>query len=491
MTFTILSIVATSVGAFALLSRALETPFQASVQTLAALDQLDKALGARRTLFDSRRAEDIASARQSFDDIAANAHAAVGLLETVERNVGAAIDFDDESLAAISDRVNKLFDLSRDAIAQGGRRTTPVMLLDEELSRIVERLRARTAMSAADAATLAGTLRTSLLTALGFELAIAAVVSYLVLRYLDKWIVRPVNQFRIATERIGAGDFTHRVPVQGKDEVAVLGVEVNRMAGLVLVMQEERARDARATALGELSRAIAHNIRNPLAGIRGLAEATRAELDGDQVLTEFQSRIIDTVDRFDGWMKEMLRASKPGAEDVHEIDVKTWMHDVVSARRSAADAVGLQMQIDTALAPGKAWFDKIGLEHAIEAILTNAVDVSPAGGVVQCVVTSSAKEGTWSIQIRDQGPGMDPEIRNRIFEHGFTTKADGSGVGLALALQIVQGHGGSITVAEANPGRRPPGAAFTIRLPVRPRFVREGRPGAPEEHAHNGAHARH
>jgi len=277
-----------------------------------------------------------------------------------------------------------------------------------------------------------------------------------------------LGQLREAARRLGQGDFTHRVPVEGRDEVAALGAEVNRMAALVLEMQEARAREAKLTALGEMSRAIAHNIRNPLAGIRALAELTRAELNGDAELAERQSRIIDTIDRFDGWLRELLHST--GAQEAPLVEVVPWLKAVVEARQGVADARRVRFELDADGAPARARFDPARLEHALESLLANALDASPPGGVVRC---AARQEGDhWSIRVEDEGPGVPAHVRERIFEHGFTTKAAGSGVGLALALQIVRAHGGELELDPVTPSGPARGAAFTIRLPV------EGPPGA-------------
>ncbi len=462
MAVAIVAIVGTAIGAFALLSQTLESPFRDAVRSLSALHELDLALQQRRELLRSGAAKsDATAAVVKLRRLAKRANDAVETLQAVEAG-DAGQGFDDALITSLPQKVQTLFQLSEATLRTGEAPAARIEQTDAELTQFVQRLRARVDEQSQAAAEFSASLRAALLLALALELLAAAVIGYLVLRYLDKWIVTPVGQLREAARRLGEGDFTHRVPVEGKDEVAALGAEVNRMAGLVLEMQEARARQAKLAALGEMSRAVAHNIRNPLAGIRALAELTRAELNGDTELADRQSRIIDTVDRFDGWLREMLRSTS--SQPTPLVEVAPWLEAVVKARQSSANTRQVRIVLDAADAPAKARFDPARLEHVLESLLTNALDASPPGGEVRCV---AGQDGSvWWIRVEDDGPGVPEHVRDRIFEHGFTTKASGSGVGLAMALQIVRAHGGDLQLDPPGAPERTRGAAFTIRLPV-------------------------
>src|SRR5262249_25264293 len=143
-----------------------------------------------------------------------------------------------------------------------------------------------------------------------------ALVGALGFSLLHRWVLQPVARLRTAAARIGDGDFAHRVLVRpggpGRDELAQLSTEVNHMAGLVRAMQDERVERDRLAAAGEMVRRLTHNLRNPLAGIRGLAEITRGDLPpAADELRENQERIIATIDRFEHWLSELLSATSP------------------------------------------------------------------------------------------------------------------------------------------------------------------------------------
>lgn len=283
-----------------------------------------------------------------------------------------------------------------------------------------------------------------------------------------RWVVRPVAELRAATARIAAGDFAHRIPVLGGDELASLSTEVNSMASMVKALQDEAVDRERLAAVGEVVQRIAHNLRSPLAGIRGLAELSRTELDSAGVdpslredVGENQSRIIAAVDRFEGWLRDLLDATRPLEIVRRTVDPREWLARVVQAYVPLAKSRQVQLVVDVDGAPSAASFDPRHLEHALGAMIANALDAvagvggaadSPAPTVkVLCrllpptpIPPGGGTGQNWELRVEDNGPGVPPDLRERIFKPYFTTKREGTGIGLALAQQIIRAHGGGL-----------------------------------------------
>jgi signal transduction histidine kinase len=273
-----------------------------------------------------------------------------------------------------------------------------------------------------------------------------------------RWILRPVRRLREAASLLSRGNLSHRIPVEGGDELALLSSEVNAMAQMIGVMQDERIERERLAAVGEMVRRVAHNIRNPLAGIRSLAELTRSDLNDASPLAENQDRIVRTIDRFEGWVQMLLTATRPLQVSPANTAVRPWMQGIVDSHRPAAERAGVVLELDDAGTPNVACFDAGLLEQAVAAILDNAIGATDRGKRVRVEVTASAK--TWEIAIRDEGPGVPGDIREKIFTPYFTTRRDGTGLGLAMAKQVVDQHSGRIEV-ESGAG----GAVFRVVLP--------------------------
>lgn len=296
-------------------------------------------------------------------------------------------------------------------------------------------------------------------------IAAAFLLIFLGTLLVRRWISTPVQRLRLAAVRIAAGDYAHRVVVDTSDELGMLGQEVNEMAALVAKTQAEAVERARLASTGEMVRRLAHNIRNPLAGIRGLAELTIKRLPTNETVREDQSQIVHTVDRFNDWLKDLLEATSPLEMRPHRTNIAGWLEGIVASHQPLARMRSVTLSLDTAHAPPTARFDAKHLEHAVVVILTNAIQASAPESEV--AVTSQAIDNgkTWQVSIRDRGPGIPTEIREKVFNPYFTTKPDGTGIGLAIAQQVVKLHDGSLSFETATSGPER-GTTFILRIPI-------------------------
>jgi len=338
---------------------------------------------------------------------------------------------------------------------------------------LLRRLEAQAASSAELAVEHVSDIRRGLLLAQVFAVVTALLAALLALSFHRRWIVEPVARLRVGAERLASGDLDYRIEERGRDELAMLGREVNHMAATIKRMQSQAVERERFAAVGQVVRRLAHNIRNPLAGIRGLAETTLDDLPDDAEQRDAQRRIITTVDRFDGWLTDFLRATSPNEVVLAPSDPGVWLDAALAALRPMAESRGVALSLNAEGAPVSAIFDRVQLEQALVAVVTNAVEVTPRGGEVEIRVGSSRGEGGegWTISVLDDGPGIDEGASERIFEADYTTKPGGHGIGLTAARWIVRRHGGMMCAqnAEEASGRR--GARFDISLPL------GGRPG--------------
>lgn len=341
---------------------------------------------------------------------------------------------------------------------------------------LLDAMSRRVVLAAQDSAAHATELRVRLNLIFVLALAASAVLCVLTIRLTHRWVIAPVADLRRAAARLAQGDFQHRLPEKGDDELALLARDINHMSGMIVRMQEERIGRERLAAIGQMVRRLAHNLRNPLAGIRSLAELTRDDLPARSPLAENQERIVAAVDKFEQWLAELLDATSPMQLELDRRPVVPCLESVMEALRPMAKVRAVELKADYSAAPAEAVFDDRHLRHAVVALLSNAVEAAPSGGNVRLVAAADdrAETGRWLIRVEDDGPGVPPELTQRIFKADFTTKKEGNGIGLAVAQQVVRLHGGSIEVAAADhPLRRRgealPGAVFMVSLPVDPR----------------------
>lgn len=304
-----------------------------------------------------------------------------------------------------------------------------------------------------------------------FQLVVvAAVLAALLMAVLGtllvrRWISRPIERLRVAAQRIAAGDYAHRVPVETVDELGRLGLDVNEMAALIAKTQEEEVERARLASTGALMGRLAHSIRNPLSGIRALAELTMRRVPDHESVREDQTLIVDTVDRFNAWLKELLDATTPVEVRPHRSEVKMWLERVVRSHEALARMRSVTLELGTAGSPETARFDARHLEHALVAVVANAIQASPPDSVVSVESRAVEDGAVWELRVVDRGMGIPEELRSDVFRPYFTTKPDGTGIGLAVAQQVVRLHQGTIAFESARSGPNS-GCTFVIRIPI-------------------------
>lgn len=295
-----------------------------------------------------------------------------------------------------------------------------------------------------------------------FNAACGAVLCVVGLFLVRRWVLVPIAQLREAAREFSQGNLDYRIKPQRADELGHLADEVNQMAATIVEMQEKLLAQERLAAAGEIVTRLAHNIRNPLAGIRGLAEATAHDSNLSGRARENQNRIIESVDRFEKWLRDLQQSVSPLRLDVRPIPVLSVVENVRVAL--APLAAKRDVRIETRVEPKnvRARIDSFHFEQALVALVTNAVQASQPGMTVRIDVDhESGKPGRWRVAVSDEGQGVDASVRNRIFEPYFTTKPGGNGVGLSSAQKVIQIHGGRLEL-ESTPGQ---GSVFVALMP--------------------------
>jgi signal transduction histidine kinase len=228
-----------------------------------------------------------------------------------------------------------------------------------------------------------------------------------------------------------------------------------------------RRRD-RLSAMGELASTVAHEVRNPLNAIAMSAQRLRREFltfasgaEGDDraELEQLLGVVEGETRRIDDVVQQFLEYARPPKLAPRETDLAADVRDIVGTVRAMAEARGVSLGFESA-GVGLAVFDPGQLRQAVENLVRNAIEATPPGGSVTVSVAKGAKGH--SIEVRDTGTGIAAEDLAKVFDLYFTTKPQGTGVGLAVTQQIVSAHGGTIEVDSA-PGR---GTRMTVRLPL-------------------------
>ena len=226
-------------------------------------------------------------------------------------------------------------------------------------------------------------------------------------------------------------------------------------------LQADAQRNDRLASLGHLAAGVAHEIRNPLSTIKGVALyiARRMPVGGRE--EEAAQRMIDEVERLDRVVSELLEFARPGVFETVQADLGDVVDRALRLAEVDLQAKGIAVTFDAEPDFPPVRVSPERLTQALLNLFLNAAQAMGQGGRLR-VITRRLADGMFSITVSDTGPGIPPEIQASIFTPYFTTKPSGTGLGLAIVYQIAEGHGGRVSVGNA-PGH---GAEFTLTLPI-------------------------
>jgi two-component system, OmpR family, sensor kinase len=277
--------------------------------------------------------------------------------------------------------------------------------------------------------------------------------------------LRPLTRIEVTAGQIAAGDLSRRVsPATTKTEVGRLGLALNAM--LERLETAFAARTASEDRLRQFLSDASHELRTPLASIRGYAELFRMGATRDEAGTETAMRRIEEESKRMGVLVEDLltlaRLDEEPERDGTSVDVAALARDAVQDARARAPKreIGLSAP-DSAVV----WGDPLQLRQVFANLLGNALAHTPEGTPVEVTITAGEMV---SISVRDHGPGIPPEARERLFERFWRREGGrergkaGAGLGLAIVHGVVHAHRGSIEVHDAEGG----GSEFLVKLPA-------------------------
>jgi len=221
-------------------------------------------------------------------------------------------------------------------------------------------------------------------------------------------------------------------------------------------LEERLKRSERLAALGRLSAGVAHEIRNPLSSIRGLAQYLASKLTPGSEGAKVAGVMVGEADRLNRVVSDLLTYARPSPPRLAPADLNELANRVAGLMAEEATAKGVELSLDLEEELGLVQADADQLTQVMVNLILNAME---SGAKTTAIQTRSAPGQAALLRVSDDGPGVEEEIRGRLFDPFVTTKAGGSGLGLAISARIVEEHGGTLSL-QSGPG----GAAFELRL---------------------------
>jgi len=287
---------------------------------------------------------------------------------------------------------------------------------------------------------------------------------------------RPLVELQEQIERVGDGDLTASVGfAKRNDEVGDLGRNFNLMVQQLRESREEierlhRTQMSRAehfATLGELATGLAHEIRNPLAGIAGVIEIVSRDLPASSPAKAVVKDVRLEIAQINRILTDLLGTARPRASEMRPSDLNTTVEHAVMLARQQVLSKPIKIEFTPAEDLPEVDHDSDQMHQVLLNLLLNSVQAIEGSGVVRVAVFAQGCDA--AITVSDTGRGIPAEHLPNIFRPFYTTKGNGTGLGLSLARRIVEEHHGRIEVTSSS-GK---GTTFTVLLPLQQQVTAE------------------
>lgn len=221
-------------------------------------------------------------------------------------------------------------------------------------------------------------------------------------------------------------------------------------------------------ALGRLSMTLSHELRNPLAGLKGASQLLARKIDGKDELGEYVSLILEEIERLDRIVEDLLHFARPGELRLEDVDINKLIQDALLLHSEDLHVRNIVIRKRLSELPNiRADRDK--MKQVVINLILNARDAMPEGGellVSSGVITNEPKgSDTVTLQFKDNGCGIPEDVLPHIFEPFFTTRANGVGLGLAVCKTIIEEHRGRISITSYHETDDINGSVVTVEIP--------------------------
>jgi signal transduction histidine kinase len=290
-------------------------------------------------------------------------------------------------------------------------------------------------------------------------IALALVVGLAASWAISRSLARPVAELTRAMAVVGGGDLDHPIQATSRDEIGDLARALERMTAQLRESRQQVVQAEKLASIGEMSAAVAHGLRNPLASLRAAAQLVRRH-PASPSATEHLDAIIEEVDRLDRRISHLLSFSRPAPFHPVSESLPRLIEELLPA---VAQPIREQrVELEMAVSPGlpQVRVDPMQLEQAILEIVSNALDAMPSGGKLRigAFVSDGASPGDVVVEVTDTGGGIPEHVLPSVCEPFFTTRQEGTGLGLAIAKRYVEQNGGRLEIATR------PGVGTTVRV---------------------------
>lgn len=310
--------------------------------------------------------------------------------------------------------------------------------------------------------------RIFIISSIAITLFLAIAISVIVL----KFVKRPLDRIVDNMSRVEKGDLGVRIEYKGKDEIGRLITSFNSMVDRLDAAKTELEQfhfqqleqADRLASIGEMAAGIAHEIKNPLAGISAAVTIIKDDLPGADPRYGILDEVLQQVQRLDKTVNDLLFFGKPSLPELACIDINDIVDKTLKFASQHRGLLNVEKRLDFAHGLPTVYADGKQMQQVFLNIFLNAFQAMANGGTLTITTRLVTRQERMfvGIDVADTGPGIPPPILEKIFTPFFTTKAQGTGLGLPICSKLVHLHNGEIRVTSDDEQ----GTVFTVELPA-------------------------
>jgi signal transduction histidine kinase len=304
------------------------------------------------------------------------------------------------------------------------------------------------------------------------SIAITAFLAITISLILLKFVKKPLDGIIENMSRVEKGDLSVRINYKGKDEIGRLICSFNSMVDRLDVAKveleqfhfQQLERADRLASIGEMAAGIAHEIKNPLAGISAAVTIIKDDIPTDDPRNSILGEVLQQVQRLDKTVNDLLFFGKPSLPELSCIDINYILSTTCKFASQHRSVMNIEQKFNLAPELPPVYADGKQMQQVFLNLILNAFQAMADGGTLSITTSRAFQQDREFVRIdvADTGLGIPPQILEKIFTPFFTTKAQGTGLGLPICCKLIHLHNGDIRVTSDDTH----GTVFTIELPA-------------------------
>lgn len=296
-----------------------------------------------------------------------------------------------------------------------------------------------------------------------------AVLSLIIFRLFNKLINRPLSRMKDKMKKVQEGDLTIQFSSSKNDEIGSLAKSFNLMITKLReanqkieeLFNRQMERAEHLASLGEIAAGLAHEIKNPIAGMKGALEIFNQKTDASDPKKEIFTEMLLQIDKIDQIIQDLLSYAKPKEMSMSLVNANECIENAIKLAKPQIKDKEIHFEFQGLGNGAMAWMDAVKMQEVILNLILNSIyAINKKGAITIKLSQSLTKE--LEILLSDNGMGIKKDHLAQVFNPFFTTKSRGTGLGLSICKKIIEAHNGSVEIRS----KEKKGTTFFIRIPV-------------------------